>query len=150
MKGNKVMRIGKLIQVHPIKYRVYWNRKLNKWSLQNAKTNKVEEHLDHVTLTDANFLVRKGTQERVRKEKKKYVHAFVVGYKVLEDVTTFYNLKEKDKHFKLEWQGIRYNPYKDDFFFNTYLQKEVPSNWKGNVHMEALIHENGIAPKVYI
>ena len=73
---------------------------------------------------------------------------FVVGYKVLEDVTTFHNLKDKD--FKLEWQGIRYNPYKDDFLFNTYLQEEVPSNWKGNVHMEALIHENGIAPKVYI
>ena len=148
MKGNKVMRIGNLIQVHPIQYRVYWNRRLKKWSLQSVKTNKVEEHLDYVTLTDATLLVRKGTQERVRKEKKKYVHAFVVGYKVLEDVTTFHNLKDKD--FKLEWQGIRYNPYKDDFFFNTYLQEEVPRDWKGNVHMEALIHENGIAPKVYI
>ena len=148
MKGDKVMRIGNLIQVHPIQYRVYWNRRLKKWSLQNAKTNKVEEHLDYVTLTDATLLVRKGTQERVRKEKKKYVHAFVVGYKVLEDVTTFHNLKDKD--FKLDWQGIRYNPYKDDFFFNTYLQEEVPRDWKGNVHMEALIHENGIAPKVYI
>tara|TARA_R100000231_G_scaffold26354_1_gene23911 strand:+ start:167 stop:613 length:447 start_codon:yes stop_codon:yes gene_type:complete len=148
MKGDKVMKIGNLIQVHPIQYRVYWNRRLKKWSLQNAKTNKVEEHLDYVTLTDATLLVRKGTQERVRKEKKKYVHAFVVGYKVLEDVTTFHNLKDKD--FKLDWQGIRYNPYKDDFFFNTYLQEEVPRDWKGNVHMEALIHENGIAPKVYI
>ena len=148
MKGNKVMRIGNLIQVHPIQYRVYWNRRLKKWSLQSVKTNKVEEHLDYVTLTDATLLVRKGTQERVRKEKKKYVHAFVVGYKVLEDVTTFHNLKDKD--FKLDWQGIRYNPYKDDFFFNTYLQEEVPRDWKGNVHMEALIHENGIAPKVYI
>ena len=72
MKGDKVMRIGKLIQVHPIQYRVYWNRKLKKWSLQSVKTNKVEEHLDHVTLTDAYLLVRKGTQERVRKEKKTF------------------------------------------------------------------------------
>ena len=62
------------------KVRVYWNLHSKIWSVQDVKSGRVCDHVQHISLTDAKFVVRKGGQKRVREEGKKNVHAFAVGY----------------------------------------------------------------------
>jgi hypothetical protein len=64
---------------------------------------KVVGHAESICLKECTFLIRKGGQTRVRQEKRKRVHAFVVG-KVWERGN--YQLNKK----------IKYNPYVDDSF----------------------------------
>ncbi len=150
------------------KVRVYWNLHKKCWSVQDYKTNKVIDHVNHISLEQAKFIVRKGGQKRVRKEGKKNVHAFVVGY----------ISNEQDNDNSSYYWKITYNPYKDDFFkmagrkdrlncflSSKYMSKgyidkidyltflgsgEVRKDFVGNIYMESLHHENGIAPRVYI
>ena len=127
------------------KVRVYWNLHKHKWSVQSCKTGLVTDHKQHITLQDAKFVVRKGGQERVRKEGKKNVHAFAVGY-----------IRNIDEKFigMCDWDRVKYNPYTDDYFMHKGEDhdkwNEIPKDWVGWVHMESLHHENGVAPRVYI
>lgn len=61
------------------KVRVYWNLHKKTWSVQDYKSGLVIDHQPTMVLEQAKFVVRKGGQERVRKEGKKNVHAFAVG-----------------------------------------------------------------------
>jgi hypothetical protein len=61
--------------------RVYRNHRENCWSIQR-KTSKgwrVWLRWDYVVLDNVDFIVNKAGQDRVRKENKKYVHAFAQG-----------------------------------------------------------------------
>ena len=120
------------------KVRVYWNLHNKIWSVQDCKSGLVIDHVDHISLSEAKFVVRKGGQERVRKEGKKNVHAFAVGY-IAYRITN-------DKTFN--WYRVTYNPYKNDYFMLG--TDEIPKDWIGNIHMESLHHENGIASRVYV
>jgi len=122
------------------KVRVYWNLHKKIWSVQDCKSGLVCDHLEHISLTDAKFVVRKAGQKRVREEGKKNVHAFAVGY-VANDLSFF-----EDRTFN--WYKVTYNPYKDDYFMTE--DGEVPQDWIGNIHMESLYHEHGVAPRVYV
>ena len=62
------------------KVRVYWNLHSKIWSVQDCKSGLVIDHVNHLSLEQAKFIVRKGGQKRVRTEGKKNVHAFAVGY----------------------------------------------------------------------
>ena len=59
------------------KVMVYYN--LHKHTFSVTYQNKVIIHADYVKLGDVEFRVRRGGQERVKKEKSKNVHAFVIG-----------------------------------------------------------------------
>ena len=149
------------------KVRVYWNLHKYCWSIQSCKTNKVIDYKQHLTLGDGYFVVRKGGQKRVRQRTKgwdgiddyekgsKNVHAFAVGY----------ISNEQDSDSSPYYWRITYNPYKDDFFRMAgikegYIDKtdhltflgsgEVRRDFVGNIYMESLHHENGIAPRVYV
>ena len=89
------------------KVRVYWNLHKHKWSVQSCKTGLVKDHKQHITLQDAKFVVRKGGQERVRKEGKKNVHAFAVGTVSTLDGPAF---------FSDYCRPVSYNPYVNDTF----------------------------------
>lgn len=56
---------------------VYYN--LHKHTFSISYLNKVIKHADFVRLTDVEFRVRQGGKEKVRDEKRKNVHAFVIG-----------------------------------------------------------------------
>jgi len=56
---------------------VYFN--LHKKTFSVTFNGKVIMHADYVKLGDVEFRVRKGGNERVRREKVKNVHAFVIG-----------------------------------------------------------------------
>lgn len=107
-----------------IKVKVYKNLKKDIFSIQDYKTRKVIGYSDNLRLENANFVVSEKTRQRVIKEGKKYVHAFVVG-----DMVTNWELTE-------QFETVRYNPYMFDFFF-TDGKKYTPvsKDWKGTVHL---------------
>ena len=80
---------------------VYYN--LHKKCLSIRHKGKVIEHAQEVTLTDARFHVQQAGRERVLKQKRKNVHAYVSG-----------KLKESFwfTHTWIAKQRVTYNPYK--------------------------------------
>ena len=83
---------------------VYWNLHKKCWSVK--QNGRVKGHATKLALKDCRFLVGKAGQARVRREKKKNVHAGVSGY----------------MKFGLPWWignracFVMYNPYKHDTF----------------------------------
>ena len=124
---------------------VYWNLRKNCWSIQDCKSNKVVSHRQFITIRDAKFVVRKGGQKRVRQEGKKNVHAFAVGY--VDDEYNINNIKAKPNP-RFNWYRVTYNPYKHDYFMLG--EDAVSREWVGDIHMESLYHEHGVASRVYI
>ena len=110
-------------------YRNLHNRLL---SIQDAKTGLVIGHATTVDLKDASFIVREAGRQRVLKEKKKNVHAFVKG--TLTDVINFKPFKDREvdievsthrittrilRHMRHDVEPVtevRYNPYKAPHF----------------------------------
>ena len=121
--------------------RVYYNLHRKCFSIQDYQTGLVTEHTDKLFMTNAMFVVRKSGNERVKKEGKKNVHAFVNGIR------------------QPKWQNtdhcnnyeVKYNPYTMDFFhykrvmleFNTWLP--VDRHWIGNVWL--FMHDG--KPNIY-
>ena len=66
---------------------------------------------DYLRLSDVEFRVREGGKQKVRKETRKNVHAFVIGY--LEDYCKFPcdDIPEPESN-----KVITYNPYKYESF----------------------------------
>jgi hypothetical protein len=75
----------------------------------SVKVNgKVLLHSNNIVVENAEFIVHKAGQAKVRKEKRKQVHAFVKG-DIVVDPLKLQNLKFKNK-------TAYYNPYKTDTF----------------------------------
>ena len=91
------------------KVKVYYN--LQKHTFSVTYDEKVIIYADYVKLGDVEFRVRKGGKERVRSEKSKNVHAFVIGQLLdycdypCDEIPT----PSSDK-------VVTYNPYKNDTF----------------------------------
>ena len=88
---------------------VYYN--LHKHTFSVQKNGIVVFHTDYLKLKDVEFRVRVGGKEKVRKEKSKNVHAFVIG--VLEDFCE-YPCEEMPE--EPVGEIITYNPYLYDSF----------------------------------
>ena len=84
----------------PVK--VYWNLHRNCYSVQ--QNGLVVCHADQVELKDVTFKVSEKGRQRVLKERRKNVHAFVVGYLDDDFADRYWDVK------------IVYNPYK----YNSY------------------------------
>ena len=67
----------------------------------------VVAHIDSVLLANVSFKVNESGRNRVIKEKKKNVHAFIVGYILNVNHTPASLLK----------RSITYNPYKFNYFY---------------------------------
>lgn len=82
------------------------------YSIMDAKTRRVLGHSSTLVLNDCTFNVSQAGRERVLKEQKKNVHAFIIG-----------NYEEYDENAD-ETSGIfvEYNPYKN---------KTFESRWSG-------------------
>jgi len=90
-----------------VRVQVYWNLHQKCWSvvsLEGHRKGRVVAHTDKVFIRDASFVVQPAGRDRVRREKKKNVHAFVRG-------TWMTSLETGDG-----WKKIIYNPYKDESF----------------------------------
>ena len=99
---------------------VYYN--LHKKCLSVRHKGKVIEHAQEVTLTDARFHVQQAGRERVLKQKRKNVHAYISG-KLKE---TFW-FTQAPKYIWTAKQHVTYNPYKYKNFVNKKTLKPVAS-----------------------
>jgi len=91
------------------KVMVYYN--LHKHTFSITYNNKVIMHADYVKLGDVEFRVRKGGKERVRSEKSKNVHAFVIGRLLDYCEYPCENIPSPSSD-----KVVTYNPYKHDTF----------------------------------
>ena len=85
-----------------MKVEVYRNLHKNCWSIRDNKTGKVIQHVNDVHIKNATLVVRKAGREKVLREKRKNVHAFVRG--TIESCSSWHT------------EQIAYNPYKYDSF----------------------------------
>ena len=90
-----------------IKVEVYFNLHKRVFSIRSCRTGRVIHHAKHVHIVNPKFVVREGGRQRVLRERKKNVHAFVRG-----NLTAF---KDSPSYFA---DTIGYNPYKYDSFVN--------------------------------
>jgi len=111
--------------------RVYWNLHKKCWSVQSCKTNRVVLHTDELTIYKPAFVVRKAGQKRVREERTKNVHAFVVGTMTLH--------MDDDLPDNCR---VSYNPFRDD----TFMQQDKPI--RGALYAKMVTSEMG-RPTVY-
>lgn len=87
-----------------MRVQVYYNLHKKRLSVRNR--GKVIKHADIVALENVKFHVQPAGQAKVRKNKRKNVHAYVAGD--LASKQSFSNAEELEL--------VKYNPYKNDFF----------------------------------
>jgi hypothetical protein len=58
---------------------VYRNLHLGTWSIRDPRTGRVIAHAAYVAMEDATCRVQQGARERVLRERRRSVHAYVVG-----------------------------------------------------------------------
>lgn len=102
---------------------VYFNLHKKVWSVRQS--GKVVEHTKNIMLKDCRFLVSKAGQEKVRREKKKNVHAGVSGYAVD-------SIPEDNIYSEAH---LTYNPYKYNGFVAINDPYEIVT-WSDYAHME--------------
>ena len=103
------------------KVQVYYNLHKKVFSIKDKKTQRVIRHAKSILLRDAKFIVREGGRQRVLKEKRKNVHAFVEGYPVNLTIS------------KDNCQKVWYNPYKtNSFMLGNEPIKTAPFVWLEN------------------
>lgn len=88
------------------KVQVYFNSDIKQWSIRQGK---VKVHCEYVCLRDAEFKVSQRGRERVLKNKRKNIHAFITGYIVREPAKIPYNIDQP-------WDAVSYNPYQNQSF----------------------------------
>lgn len=109
--------------------RAYYNLHKKCFSVQDYKTGKVVEHTNKLYLSNALFVVRKSGNERVKKEGRKNVHAFVNGIR---------HSNSEDAPLGSSYK-VSYNPHTMDYFHYCrhvvgYPQwLPVDRHWIGNV-----------------
>jgi hypothetical protein len=94
--------------------KVYFNLHKKMFSIKDVKTGLVVGHSDQVGLKDATFKVSQAGRERVLREKKKNVHAFVIGS--LESLSCF-DIESSINDFDMS--PAYYNPYKTETFIDS-------------------------------
>jgi hypothetical protein len=104
----------------------YYN--LHKHTFSVRYNNKIILHADYVKLENVEFRVRPGGKERVRSEKQKNVHAFVIG-----DLIDFCEYPCEDMPIPPSDVVATYNPYKYDSF--VYKGTDEPVYSAGEVEM---------------
>ena len=90
----------KIDQTKPVK--VYRNLHKGCWSIQ--QNGLVKAHSDEVNLFDCEFLVNEKNRQKVIKQKRKNVHAFVKGYIWDTPVDLI--------------KQASYNPYANNYFYD--------------------------------
>lgn len=99
------------------KVMVYYN--LHKQTFSVTYDSKVILHADYVKLGDVEFRVRQGGKERVRQDKSKNVHAFVIG-----TLLDYCEYPCDDIPSSPSGKIVTYNPYKHNSF--VYKGSEEP------------------------
>lgn len=121
-----------------MKVRVYWNLHRGCWSVQDARTRRVLGTATQVLVRDARFTVSEAGRQRVLRERKKNVHAFVVGEleaAIWSETRDFVEPMSWDVDRKgnnayraeanAHGQTVTYNPFKGNSFVRPDTQESV-------------------------
>lgn len=81
---------------------IYYNIRKKMWSVLNSDM-KLVAHTNEIYLKNVKFIVRQGGRQRVLKEKRKNVHAFIKGEIITKE--------EFDKGDVFGYSVVTYNPY---------------------------------------
>ena len=116
---------------------VYWNLHKKLFSvraLEGENKGRVIEHAYKVKLEEASFVVQPAGRERVLREGKKNVHAFVRGRLApyIEGPRRSY--------------PVTYNPYKYDSFVQP--ETEKPVRWSPEVYMDVMLGGGRPYPRI--
>ena len=97
------------------KVQVYWNIRLRRYSVVDLATGRVIPglHPESLVLQDAVFVVRRAGRERVLREGRKNVHAFVRGVLVADEPAA------------AVWRAVSYNPYREGVWTDRDAHKQV-------------------------
>jgi len=85
------------------KIEVYFNLHKKTWSVRQS--GRVVGHTDYIQVKNPQYVVSQKGNERVRREQKKNVHAFVRGY-----------ITDSLPLFAKQQKVVSYNPYKNSSF----------------------------------
>ena len=87
------------------------------YSVRDKKTRRVVDHQSFIILRDCKFHVSQSGRERVLREKRKNVHAWVEGSLLFtgDDALSFYE-KLVLGAVEATLEGVLYNPYRYDQF----------------------------------
>ena len=128
------LRNGKLN--HGDRVEVYRNLHNDTFSIR--RNGKVVKHLANwqsIFLKDVKFAVQPAGREKVRREGKKNVHAFIRGTYLAP--STFPHTTSEFKAKCTEW--VTYNPYQDDHFTATVTDPETTFTSYQDVHEAKLV-----------
>lgn len=81
----------------------YFNLHKKCWSIRDKKTRRVIKHLSEFSLFDCTFKVSEAGRQRVLREKRKNVHAFIEG-------------RLSEGKSQPGGRSLTYNPYKQSTF----------------------------------
>lgn len=109
---------------------VYKNLHTGTWSVRDLGVGKVIGHPMAVLVSDADFVVRKSGRERVLREQRKNVHAFVRG--TVMDMYIF----DKPDDLSERFDKATYNPYNNETFVDAETGAPVTSS--SLVYMDVL------------
>ena len=97
------------------KFYVYWNLHRNCFSVKHK--GKVTAHFTHAFLAGCEFKVSQAGRQRVLREKRKNVHAYIA-------CSTFFTFEEDSNVGK----RVTYNPYKHDSFVIAETEQPVKNS----------------------
>lgn len=100
---------------------VYRNLHKGCWSVRDRSTGRVVAHMDQVVVSGCTFRVGKAGRQRVLKEGRKNVHAFVHGTLMLDSP----NKLEGSWKEGGRWVRVTYDPYASDTFVTLPRRKPV-------------------------
>lgn len=115
---------------------VYFNLHKKVFSVRRCSTGRVIMHSDHVHIRNPEFVVRKAGRERVLREGKKNVHAFVRG-----EITHFDDFFNKTLP---NYSRVMYNPYKYESFVDAHDKSPVHSADRAMLEVQ-----QGKKPNIY-
>jgi hypothetical protein len=112
---------------------VYRNLRNDCWSVRQGST--VRFHTLYAFLRDAKFKVSQAGRKRVVKDKRKNVHAFVVGLLTdpCQEFVTSYVVKQK-------YSAIIYNPY----MYQSFVRLDDKKSVKTARYVDMMIHNDYI------
>ena len=111
MRKPKPSSVAAIYAAHGAEYlakyrvRVYWNLQKKCWSIMTVHYRRLIGHAKELVLNDCTFVVYEAGRQRVLREKRKNVHAFVEGF-----------LSPKKPDEIRPNLRISYDPYRDTQF----------------------------------
>lgn len=100
-------------------HRAYYNLHRHCWSLQHKRRNeqgklgwKVIDHASELIVRNPEFKVSEAGRQRVLREQRKNVHAYVEGMVAL----TSHDRTRSPFEECSDWEQVRYNPYETSEF----------------------------------